>query len=230
LRFSSPTGGNATLGIGWAESEEWMAAARIILSVIGPHSGCGKTSFVTHLLRHISGLGCLKISPAHDWPDGVARRAEAIGEDFYLEDLLRLKRPGKDTALYMTAGATEVKRLRHRGDGLAAGLDAAIGCYSTATRILVESSSAVPLLSPAAVVLVVRPPPREMKPSTEAILSRVTDLLINTADGDGVAATEAARLCHQFPALHPQFTWSADLISEPPPAGMLTRLQALLAS
>ena len=199
-----------------------------ILSVIGPHSGCGKTSFVTALLRRVGGLGCLKISPSRDWPTGADRGAEAAGEGFYLEDSGRLHHPGKDTTLYLAAGATEVKRLRHQGDGLAAGLVVALRQYPPSMPVVVESSSAVRLLEPVAVVLVIRPPIREMKPSTEAVLSQVTDLLINASDRQGQATAEARRLCQQFPALRPEFIWSADLASEPPPRGLLVRLEALL--
>ena len=38
-----------------------MNDRRTVLSVVGPHSGCGKTLFITALLRHIGGLGCLKM-------------------------------------------------------------------------------------------------------------------------------------------------------------------------
>ena len=94
--------------------------------------------------------------------------------------------------------------------------------------VVVESSSAVRWLRPVAVVLVIRLPLREMKPSTEAILTRVSDLLINASDRDESAAKAAERLRQQYPPLRPQFTWSADLIAEPPPAKMLARLQGLL--
>ena len=205
-----------------------MTDTRTILSVVGPHSGAGKTSFVTRLLRHVPGLGCLKISPAHEWPDAVAVDMEAAGEGFYLEDLVHHAHPDKDSALYVEAGAVAVKRLRHRGEGLAAGLDAALRCYAAALPVVVESSSAVKFLNPVAVVLVFRPPLREMKPSTAAILSRVTDLLVNASDDGGFATAAAERLRHECPELRPQYTWSADLISEALPAPMLTRLRALL--
>ena len=205
-----------------------MPDARIILPVVAPHSGSGKTSFVLHVLRHIGGLGCLKISPAHEWPDDVVARAAVTGEDYYLEDPASPTRPGKDTALYVQAGALGVKRLRHRGDGLASGLEAALECYPPALPVVVESSSAVALLKPVAVVLIVRPPLGEMKPTTEAILSRVTDLLINASDCEGAATAAADRLRHRFPALRPRFTWSIDLLAEPLPAELLARLQALL--
>lgn len=201
---------------------------RTVLSVIGPHSGCGKTLFVTHLLRHIRGLGCLKVSPVYDRPQTAAEAEGAVAEDYYLEDASGLDQPGTDTALYLAAGAAMVNRLRHRAGALAAGLDAALGQYPPAMPVVVESSSAVPLLQPAAVVLIVRPPMREMKPATEAILPRVTDLLINASDRQGSPTTEAERLQRGFPSLTPQFTWSADLICEPPPKDMLTRLQALV--
>ncbi len=90
---------------------------------------------------------------------------------------------------------------------------------------------------PVAVVMVVRPPIREMKPSTKDILSSVTDLLVNAPDNAGArlesrtsmsSPAEAERLLEEFPALRPTYTWSADLIREPPPAKMLRRLQRLL--
>lgn len=205
-----------------------MTSSRPILSVIGPHSGCGKTSFVTHLLRSISGLGCLKISPAADWPEMSPDGENAIGGDFFLEEPARLNRPGKDTAVYLASGAAQVERLRHWRNGLRPGLAAAWQRFPAAMPVVVESSSAVKLLSPVAVVLVVRPPIREMKPTTRAALSLVTDLLMNASDRDGLAAVEAQRLCQEFPTLRPAHTWSADLISEPPPRKMLTRLHTLL--
>ena len=201
----------------------------MILSVVGPHSGCGKTSFLIHLLRHVAGLGCLKISPGDDWPEETVDGPDVVADDFYLEPSARLLRPGKDTALYLEAGAVQVERLRHRASGLATGLGLALERYPAGMPVVVESSSAVALLEPVAVVLVVRPAIREMKPATEAILSRVTDLLINAPDGEGQAAAEAERLPQEFPALHPQYTWTADLISEPPPEAMLARLRGLLA-
>lgn len=206
-----------------------LSAGRTILSVVGPHSGCGKTTFVTALLREVPGLGCLKISPARDWPAPSPDSDNEVGEDYYLERASRLTEPGKDTTLYLEAGAGEVKRLRHWRDGLVAGLEAALGGYPPGMPVVVESSGAVSLLNPVAVILVVRPPIEEMKPSTEAILSQVTDLLINAADREGSATAEAQRLQHASPALSPQFIWSADLISEPLPRKMLTRLGALLA-
>ena len=85
--------------------EHFMPDGRKILSVVGPHSGCGKTTFVIGLLREMSGLGCLKISPAHDWPSQQDLRATTSGDDYYLEPLGRLDHPEKDTALYAAAGA-----------------------------------------------------------------------------------------------------------------------------
>ena len=208
---------------------EAVATKRRVLSVVGPHSGCGKTSFVTHLIRNIPGLGCLKISPATDWPDASLGPPTA-SEGFYLEDRAHLNRPGKDTAFYLSAGAVRVERLRHRADSLAPGLRSALQRFDPATAVVVESSSAVSLLKPAAVVLVVRPPPREIKLATQNILSKVTDLLINASNDGGFAEQEAANLCRQYPALHPQHTWTANLISEPPPIEMLDRLSILLTA
>ncbi len=236
-----------------------MIPSQPILSVIGPHSGCGKTTFVVHLLRHIDGLGTLKISPAYEWPAPFSLAEDGTEQDFFLEDSAHLNRPGKDTALYLEAGAVQVERLRHRRDGLAAGLRAALKRYPPNVPVVVESSSTVKLLTPVAVVLVVRPPIREMKLATREVLPLVTDLLINLSDHEGLdrislpfsptpadprglkpaarytessnalAKTETGRLESEFPSLRPQHTWSADLIHEPPPEEMLNRLRTLLA-
>jgi hypothetical protein len=199
-----------------------------ILSVIGPHSGCGKTTFVIHLLRRVPGLGCLKVSPAHEWSDATIEGAEAVGQNFFLEGSASLNRSGKDTARYIEAGAAQVRRLRHRAAGLATGLQVALGRFPAGMPVVVESSSAVALLKPVAVILVVRPPLREMKPATESILARVTDLMINASNHEGLATGEGDRLLEAFPSLAPQFTWFADLLREPPSAEMLARLRALL--
>lgn len=204
-----------------------MTSSRTILSVIGPCSGCGKTLFVTHLLRHIERLSCLKISPAYDWPED-SEGGQVVGEDFYLEDSAHLNRPGKDTAVYLAAGAEGVQRLRHRRKGLGPGLAAALERLPPDIPIVLESSSAVRLIKPVAVVLVVRPALHEMKAATRDVLTFVTDLLINASEDEHSAAAEAERLCADFPLLQPQYTFSADLISEPPPGKMLTRLRALL--
>ena len=95
--------------------------------------------------------------------------------------------------------------------------------------VVVESSSAVRFLRSVAVVLIVRPPLREMKPSTHAILDRVTDLLINASDRDESAAKAAECLRREYPSLRPQCTWSADLTCEPPRV-LLSRLRTLLES
>ncbi len=165
-----------------------IGADHRILSVIAPHSGSGKTLFVTHLLGHIDGLGCLKISPVHSQHEELEKGNLYSEEDFYFEKPSRLCQPGKDTALYLEAGACQVERLRHAGPGLRAGLEAAFQRFPSALPVVIESSSAIEHLNPVAVVLIIRPPVREMKPSTARLLHRVTDLVVNVgADGRGDA-------------------------------------------
>ncbi len=203
---------------------------RHVVSVIGPHSGCGKTTFVTQVVRHATGMGCLKISPAYDRPGPFPRDTEGIEQDFFLEDPTCHAQPGKDSTLYLQAGAARVERLRHRGDGLAAGLEVALACFPPEMPIIVESSSAASLLNPAAVVMVVRPPIREVKPATRAVLSLVTDLVANASEGDESAGAEIDRFRREFPLLNPRFTWWIDLIREPPPGELLARMRGGTAS
>ncbi|MCP4589772.1 MAG: hypothetical protein GY842_03425 [bacterium] len=204
------------------------ATNRPLISIVGAHSDSGKTTFTLHLLRSIPGLGCLKISPARDWPDGRSVGARLVGEDFYLADAEHLRRRGKDTGRYLEAGAIQVERLRHRGAGLAAGLEAALDGYPQGLPVIVESSSAVRFLDPVAVMLIVRTPLREMKPTTQAILPRVTDLLINTSDRMEPGVQSAEELERSFSTLRPQHTWTLDLLHQPIPEALLARFRGLL--
>ena len=205
-----------------------MAASRKVLSVVGPHSGCGKTLFVTHLVQSRPGLGCLKISPVCGADEPLPGRGNEGDRDFYFEPRAKLETPGKDTARYLGAGAGCVERLRHRAGGLAAGLREALTHFPPCMPVVVESSSAVPLLDPVAVILIVRPPLREMKPATQGILPLVTDLFVNTSESVPGRENEVIRLHAEFATLSPKHTWSADLSRTPPPHEMLERLRRLL--
>jgi hypothetical protein len=207
-----------------------LGAGRRVLSVIAPHANSGKTVFVAHLARNIHGLGCLKISPAKDsraFSEECEGRAD---QGFYLEGEEDLRCPDKDTSLYFQAGAAHVERLRCRRDCLEVGLREALQCFPAGMPLAVESSGAVKLLSPMAVVMVVRTPIREMKPSTGAIVSRVTDLVVNADVSEEQADREAKHLCEAYPTLQPGFIWPANLNSQPPPREMLTRLRRLLSA
>ena len=205
-----------------------IGANHRILSVIAPHSKSGKTLFVTHLLQNISGLGCLKISPAHGHHHDFDNVRVSGGNDFYFEDPGKLGRPGKDTAIYLDTGARQVERLRHRGDGLAPGLEAAFDRFQADIPVVVESSSAVQFLTPLAVVLVVRPPIREMKPATERILPDVTDLLINTSQHYDDTKLETKHLHEQLGLCRPKHTWVCNLAGEELPVELLKRIRLLL--
>ncbi len=205
-----------------------MTSTRAILCVVAPHSGSGKTTFITHLLRSIPGLGCLKVRPIRDPSDGSSTTGGKVGADFYLEEQTVLHHSGKDTYRYAAAGAVQVEMLRHHGGALAGGLNAAFDRFHPATPVVVESSSAVPHLSPATVILVARPPIREMKDSTTAILARVTDLFINEVASGTTPAQSARELCDRYPSLHPRFTWSANLAIGSLPPDMLVRLNGIV--
>ncbi|MBU0719009.1 MAG: hypothetical protein KJ749_12225 [Planctomycetes bacterium] len=182
---------------------------------------------MVHLIRQGHPLGCLKVRPTHR-PLAKDERTPTTDGAYWMEDATYLQQPGADCGRYFQAGAAQVEVLRHHGNGLAAGLPVALERFPAGLPIVVESSGAVPHLRPVAVILIVRPPPREMKPSTLAILPQVTDLLINTSDDAPSSDRAAAALGVDFPALRPQFTWSANLALEPPPQPLLDRLITLL--
>lgn len=207
-----------------------LGTGRRILSVVGPHSGCGKTTLVLYLLRHIGGFGCLKISPAREPPRAAPDGAFDTETGFYFECDEDRAAPCKDTAAYRAAGALHVERLRYWRSQIAAGLGVALDRFPRSMPIVVESSSAVKLMTPGAVVLVVRPPLREMKPSTRAILPRVTDLVINAPHPDDTAGREDELLRRAYPALQPLFTWTVDLRRPQGHETMLDRMRPLLSA
>jgi hypothetical protein len=215
--------------IAWCPTvPESPESTRIVLSVIGPHSGCGKTALVVQLLRRGIGLGCLKISPMHEQRATPPSDHEVLEHGYQFDDAAGLSRAGKDSALYLAAGAVQVERLSHQRDGLALGLEAGLQRFPPGTPVVVESSKAVRLLDPVAVIMVVRPPMRAMKPSTVEVLPLVTDLLVNVSTDGERDVVEARRLRDEFSALRPQHIWAADLVSEPLPEGLVIRLRRLL--
>ena len=100
-----------------------IADKRPIVCVVAPHSGCGKTQFICHLLRHVSGLGCLKISPRPHTATETATTTS--GHGFWFDQPRELLTAGKDTNRYLGAGAARVERLLHQEGHLPAGLSAA---------------------------------------------------------------------------------------------------------
>ncbi len=198
---------------------------RRILSVVGPHSNCGKTLFVVQVVRIFRGLGCLKISPASPRADsGDASPA------FWLEEPARIDRRDSDTGRYRAAGAAAVERLRHHGGCLPEAMALALSRFPLAMPLIVESSSAVPLIDPVAVLLVLRWPVTEMKPATQSILTRVTDVLINAGQEDTATATGLGQVAQQFPELRPRYCWRVDLRCEDLPEALIRRLGDVLAA
>jgi len=107
--------------------------------------------------------------------------------------------------------------------------DEVLGRFPAEMAVITEGTAAVKYARPIAVILVTSSSPREMKPACQAVLSAVTDLVI-----DGPAEEDSAvintRLCWTYPDLRPKFVWGADLPRNVLPAAFLERLRRLIGS
>jgi len=207
---------------------EHPADSRRILAVIGPHGGCGKTTLICHLIGHVPALGCLKLSPRHEPASaGPGARPRDRG-GYHLAERTVLEQAGSDTGRFLAAGAAHVQWLEYDPHDPSAGLVAALARFPAAIPMVTEGTVAVAHLQPAAVILVTPLSPREMKPSTGAVLEAVTDVVVNGRAGQH-HETLSRELRAAYPQLRPMFWWSADLSVGTPPPPFLARIRMLAA-
>lgn len=123
-----------------------------LICVGGVGSSCGKTSVVELLLTALPGWAAIKVTPSRPeeaCPIGTCCGACQPPEGPYevLTDPVVLAEPGKDTARYLAAGATEVAWLRALPEALPTALEVAIAAFSDPPGVIVESTTLLPVVS-----------------------------------------------------------------------------------
>ena len=127
----------------------------------GLSSGCGKTSVACLLLKAFPGWAAAKVTPSR--PDDVCPRGSHCdacrppeGSYEVLFDAQIPERPGKDTSRFAEAGASRVAFVRALPGCLPAALEFTLAQLSGTPGVIVESTTAMPLVSG------LRTPSREM--------------------------------------------------------------------
>ncbi len=138
----------------------------LIVSVTGAHSGIGKTTLCTILLKEFRGFGAIKFTKTPF--------AASLTEDINI-----LKKTGKDTALFLESGAEKVIWLQSPYEGLQNIMEHAISKMTRFSRVIVEGNSPVDFLNPHLVVFIIGTE-GYLKPSAEKVLKKADIIIINS--------------------------------------------------
>ncbi|MBI5741113.1 MAG: hypothetical protein HZA16_10375 [Nitrospirae bacterium] len=138
-----------------------------IISVAGAHSGVGKTSLCSILLKDLKGYGAIKFTKTALYTSVV-------------DDERVLCEPGKDTQVYLESGAERVVWVQSPGgDELEEALDIALTRMAGLKGVVIEGNSPLRFLRPDLAIFLVQEEGRT-KPSAEAAGGRADIIIINS--------------------------------------------------
>ncbi|MDO8682671.1 MAG: hypothetical protein Q7N50_04235 [Armatimonadota bacterium] len=191
-----------------------------IICVGGASSHCGKTSTAAMLLKALPGWAAIKVTPSrHDEVCPLGEHCGACqppeGPYEVITDKSLLAEPGTDTERLMAAGASGVAWVRALPQFLPEALESALAGLSTAQGVVIESTTAIPLLG-GFNILVVKGSETRLKESAGKLAGFIDVLAINVAASelqqlsamDSTAAILQARqtttICAVLPPEHPK--------------------------
>jgi len=141
-----------------------------IISVTGAHSGVGKTTLCSILLKHLGGFGAIKFTKSSVYTS-ISDSTSVIRQE------------GKDTAIMSESGAEKVVWIKSPGDDLEHALDIAIGKMTGCKGVIVEGNSPSDYLNPDLVIFIIGSE-GEIKPSAEKMLQRADIIVLNGRKSD----------------------------------------------
>ena len=141
-----------------------------IISVTGAHSGVGKTTLCSILLKHLGGFGAIKFTKSSVYTS-ISDSTSVIRQE------------GKDTAIMSEAGAEKVVWIKSPGDDLEHALDIAIGKMTGCRGVIVEGNSPADYLNTDLAIFVISSD-GEIKPSAEKMLRKSDIVVVNCKKRD----------------------------------------------
>lgn len=159
-----------------------------IISITGTASGVGKTTVAQFLLRHIPELSALKITTKHE--GSCSRHSDCSVCDTMAYpykitvDPVQINQPGKDTALFKSAGARKVVWLQTYSEHLQTGIDEALSYFDKGSLVLVEGNSFLHTHNANLGILVTTAREPKIKRSTKQIIPRIDLAVINKYEDD----------------------------------------------
>jgi molybdopterin-guanine dinucleotide biosynthesis protein len=141
-----------------------------ILSVTGAHSGVGKTTLCSILLKEFKGFGAIKFTKTGLYTS-VVDSPEILDEE------------GKDTSIMINAGAERVVWVRSPVENLNDALEIALQKLSGTRGVVIEGNSPVDFLNPHLVIFIIGED-GEIKPTALNVSRRADIIVINSEDPD----------------------------------------------
>ncbi len=138
-----------------------------VISVTGAHSGVGKTTLCSILLRELKGFGAIKFTRTPLYSS-------------LIDDTAVLNQKGKDTARFLASGAERVLWIQSPYDQLEDLLKIAIDKMAELKGVIIEGNSPVDFLNPCLVLFIIGAD-GEIKPSARKAGEKADSILINSA-------------------------------------------------
>jgi molybdopterin-guanine dinucleotide biosynthesis protein len=140
----------------------------VIISVTGAHSGVGKTSLCSLLLRELDGYGAIKFTKTPLYASLV-------------DDYSILSQKGKDTALFLESGAQRVLWIQSPYHELSNLLNLALSRMADVRGIIVEGNSPVDFMYPHLIIFIVSLK-GEIKPSAVKVSKKADIVIVNSEE------------------------------------------------
>jgi len=151
----------------------------LIIGIGGAHSGVGKTTYASLLLRHFKGWGAIKCTKTGLYSSIVDDR-EILSEE------------GKDTRSLLDAGAERVLWVQSPPSDLDDVLPMAVERLSDLRGIIVEGNSAIEFLRPDIIIFIFGSESSTVKDTAKGLLRRA-DVVITEGDVSPETKREARR-------------------------------------
>lgn len=137
-----------------------------IISVTGAHSGVGKTTLCSILLKNLEGFGAIKFTKTPLYTSVV-------------DDHETILQGNKDTAIMSDAGAEKVVWVKSDSSDLGSALNIALGKMSGLKGVVVEGNSPADFLNPHLILFVIAQD-GQIKPTAVEVSENADIIIINT--------------------------------------------------
>ncbi len=163
-----------------------------IISVTGAHSGVGKTTLCSILLKNLKGFGAIKFTKTSEhrkqrtehplpYPPPSRGRAWVGGtpNSLLIDNVTILNEKGKDTAIFLESGAERVLWIQSPYHELENLLHSAMDRMADLKGIIIEGNSPVDFLNPHLIIFIIDID-GEIKPSAAKVSKKADIIIINS--------------------------------------------------
>lgn len=142
------------------------SAEPFIISVTGAHSGVGKTTICSLIIKEISGFGAIKFTKS--------THCTSLTEDPEI-----LSENGKDTSRFIASGAQKVIWIQSSYNNLAHSLELAMNRMKGLGGVIIEGNSPVDFLKPHLILFIIDED-GEIKPTARKVSIKADIVIVNS--------------------------------------------------